>query len=400
MTSSLPAPRPAPQPANLVTPLVWLQRLGAAFLIIAIFVQLDRFLSARIVGFYYEEWILMAGIAAILAASLNLINGVTGQFSLGHAGFMAVGAYSSAYFSKVIGPQTTLQDPIVFGIAITIGALAAALAGFVVGLPCLRLRGDYLAIATLGFGQIIVSVAQNLPVIGGATGYIGIPKWTNGAWVGALAFGCVLSLRNLMRSQLGREMRAIRDDEIAAEAAGINTTRVKVIAFVFSALWAGVAGALQAHLHQIAHPSDFLFVKSTEIVVMVVLGGLGSLTGSVCAAISLTFLSQILRDVSGATYVSFGLIALAAILSRQKYRSRANKSKLWVAQWLFWPLLSAVGIAILLIVGHDWLQKYIGALRTVIYSLILIVMMLLRPQGLLGRAEWSWKRRLAPKSGS
>ncbi len=391
MTSSL----PVPQPTHIVTPLTWLLRLGTGVLLVAVLIQLDQFLSARIVGFYYEEWILMAGIAAILAASLNLINGVTGQFSLGHAGFMAVGAYSSAYFSKVVGPQTTFQDPIVFGMAICIGALAAAIAGFLVGLPCLRLRGDYLAIATLGFGQIIVSLAQNMPVIGGATGYIAIPKWTSGAWVGSLAFLCVLSLRNLMKSQLGREMRAVRDDEIAAEAAGINTTRVKVIAFVFSALWAGVAGVLQAHLHQIAHPSDFTFVKSIEIVVMVVLGGLGSLTGSVCAAIGLTFLSQILRDVSGATYVSFGLIALAAGLSLPKYQSRSKKSKFWVAQWLFWPSVSAVGVAILLTVGHDWLQKYIGALRTVIYSLILIVMMLLRPQGLLGRAEWSWKRRFS-----
>ncbi len=389
MTSFLPAPKTVP----LVTPLTWLSRLGAGVLIVALFWQLDGFLGARINDYVYEEWILMAGIAAILAASLNLINGVTGQFSLGHAGFMAVGAYSAAYFSKVIGPQLTLLDPLVFAISLGIGALAAAVAGFVVGLPCLRLRGDYLAIATLGFGQIIVSLAQNLPIIGGATGFIAIPKWTSGAWVFALAGLCILSLRNLMRSQLGREMRAIRDDEIAAEAAGINTTRVKVIAFVFSAGWAGVAGALQAHLHQIAHPGDFTFVKSIEVVVMVVLGGLGSLTGSVCAAIGLTFLSQILRDVSGATWVTFGLIALAAAFALPKYRGRNNKSPFWVAQWLMWPLLSAIAFGILVTAGADLLQKYIGSLRTVIYSLILIVMMLLRPQGLLGRAEWTLKRR-------
>ncbi|PQV64874.1 amino acid/amide ABC transporter membrane protein 2, HAAT family [Abditibacterium utsteinense] len=390
MTSSPPAPTPA---RNLVTPLTWVQRGAAALGILALLWALDTFFSARINAFYYEEWILMAGVAAILAASLNLINGVTGQFSLGHAGFMAVGAYSSALFSKLVGPQLVFSDSVVFGISILIGALAAALAGFLVGLPSLRLRGDYLAIATLGFGQIIVSVAQNLNIIGGATGLIGIPKWTNGVWVGALLVLCILSLRNIGKSQLGREMRAIRDDEIAAEAAGINTTRVKVIAFVFSALWAGVAGALQAHLHQIAHPTDFGFVRSIEIVVMVVVGGLGSLTGSVCAAVLLTFLNQILRDVSGATYVSFGVIALAAFLSFDKYKQRPEKPKLWVAQWLCWPVLSALGVALMLIFGADLVQKYIGALRTVIYSIILIVMMLLRPQGLLGRAEWSWKRR-------
>ncbi len=390
MTSSLPT-RPV---VNLVTPVTWLLRAGAALLLVAFLWQLDLFSKARINDYVYEEWILMAGIAAILAASLNLVNGVTGQFSLGHAGFMAIGAYSSAYFSKVIGPTLPLQNPLIFALAILVGAIAAAIAGFLVGLPCLRLRGDYLAIATLGFGQIIVSVAQNMPVIGGATGYFGVPKWSNGAWVGALLFLCILSLRNLMRSQLGREMRAIRDDEIAAEAAGINTTRVKVIAFVFAALWAGVAGALQAHLHQYAVPSDFSFIKSIEIVVMVVLGGLGSLTGSVCAAFLLTFLNQILRDVSGATWVSFAFIALAAYLSLPKYRDRLNKPKLWVAQWLMWPLISAITVGLALKFGHDWLDKYIGALRTVIYSLILIMLMLLRPQGLLGRAEWSLKRRV------
>ena len=386
MTSSLPSP-------NLVTPATWLLRAAAALGILAVLWALDAFFSARINDFVYEEWILMAGIAGILAASLNLINGVTGQFSLGHAGFMAVGAYSSALFSKIAGPQLVFSEGVVFGIAILIGAIAAAFAGLLVGLPSLRLRGDYLAIATLGFGQIIVSVAQNLNVIGGATGLIGIPKSTSGVWVFALLALCILSFRNIMRSQLGREMRAIRDDEIAAEASGINTTRVKVIAFVFSALWAGVAGALQAHLHQIAHPSDFNFVKSIEIVVMVVVGGLGSLTGSVCAAFLLTFLNQILRDVSGAAYVSFGVIALTALLSFNKYKTRPNLSKLWIAQWLLWPVLCGAGVALLLIFGADLVQKYIGSLRTVIYSIILIVMMLLRPQGLLGRAEWSFKRR-------
>ena len=390
MTSSLPAPTPAP---NLVTPATWLLRGVAALLVLAVLWALDGFFSARIDAYHYEEWILMAGIAGILAASLNLINGVTGQFSLGHAGFMAVGAYSSALFSKIAGPQLVLIDNVVFGIAILIGALAAAFAGLLVGLPSLRLRGDYLAIATLGFGQIIVSIAQNLNIIGGATGLIGIPKWTNGVWVGALLILCILSLRNIMRSQLGREMRAIRDDEIAAEASGINTTRVKVIAFVFSAAWAGVAGALQAHLHQIAHPTDFGFVRSIEIVVMVVVGGLGSLTGSVCAAFLLTFLNQILRDVSGATWVSFGVIALAALLSFDTYKKKPHTSQTWILQWLFWPVLSGVGVALLLHFGVDLVQKYIGPLRTVIYSIILIVMMLLRPQGLLGRAEWSLKRR-------
>jgi branched-chain amino acid transport system permease protein len=259
-------------------------------------------------------------------------------------------------------------------------------------LPSLRLRGDYLAIVTLGFGEIIRVVIQNIEEVGGNSGFNGLPLLTNFIWVYALAILCVLAVRNLAASNLGRSMRAVREDEVAAEAAGVNTTRVKVLAFVVSAMWAGVAGGLQAMYNQSAHPESFNFIKSVEIVVMVVLGGLGSITGAAIAAVLLTMLENVLRSVTGATLVGFALIGFAAILSFGRHRGallRERSTLAWIS-WLIWPLLSALALALATIYAGDWLQNNISALRYVIYALILIVLMILRPQGLLGRGELSW----------
>ena len=337
---------------------------------------------------YYQSIVMNAGIAIILAVSLNLINGITGQFSLGHAGFMAVGAYVSAYFSKEIGGG--LLDPINFAIAILLGSLAAGAAGFLVGLPSLRLRGDYLAIVTLGFNQIIVSLIRNWKAVGEASGYIGIPKFTTFAWVFALVIACIWSIRNLASSALGREMRAVRDDEVAAEASGINTTRVKVVAFVYSAMWAGVAGALQAHYIQYANPNDFTFLRSVEVVVSVVLGGLGSITGAALSAAGLTVLQEVLRDVPGAFYTSVALVFVAAYWNFLRVKGEQGAASSYFKAF-FVPAI----VLLLLCAFYFWpqsnafLQSSRGALRYIIYSVMLIVVMLLRPQGLLGRREWS-----------
>ncbi len=339
---------------------------------------------------YYQVIVLNAGIAVILAVSLNLVNGITGQFSLGHAGFAAIGAYVSAYFTKEIG--THLLDPISFIIGISLGALMAGLAGLLVGLPSLRLRGDYLAIVTLGFNQIIISIIQNLDVVGGASGYPNIPLYTTFAWVWGLALICILSIRNLAVSELGRSMRAIRDDEIAAEAAGINTTRVKVIAFVYSAMWAGVAGALQVHFLQSATPESFTFVQSIEVVVSVVLGGLGSITGSALAATGLTILQEVLREVPGAFYTGIVLVFVAFYWNFTKLSAEKRLNRASFGRGIIIPLVS-LGVLMLLYfypAAHAFLESNKSALRYVIYSLILIVVMLLRPQGLLGRREWSF----------
>ncbi|MBW3636286.1 MAG: branched-chain amino acid ABC transporter permease [Armatimonadetes bacterium] len=376
------------QPVTLKT---WISRFGAGLAVVAALWALQLYALPSL-NDYYQIVLINAGIAVILAVSLNLINGITGQFSLGHAGFMAIGAYVSAYFTKEIGTQ--ILDPINFALGITVGALAAGVAGLLVGLPSLRLRGDYLAIVTLGFNQIIVSIIRNLEIVGGASGYTDIPRFTSFAWTFALVFGCILTVRNIAVSSLGRSMRAVRDDEIAAEAAGINTTQIKVLAFAFSAMWAGVAGALQAHFIQVANPSDFTFLRSVEVVVSVVLGGLGSITGSALAAVGLRVLEEVLRDVPGVIWTSLGLIALATYWSYPRHRAAIARGFAGVAGWLIGPVVALIVVAAAYFFAYDFLAQSKGALRYLLYALILIVLMLLRPQGLLGRGEWSLRRRV------
>jgi len=398
--------KPSPSPAPLA-----LRFAGFVVLVLALVGLQNVLFRAQnpLLNPYYQNVIINVGIAVILAVSLNLINGITGQFSLGHAGFMAVGAYVSAYFTKEWGPHLLAdlpiaRDPISFAIGIFLGAMAAGLAGLVVGLPSLRLRGDYLAIVTLGFNQIIVSLIQNIGIIGGASGYHDIPAFTTFAWVFALVFLCIVSIRNLAVSSLGRSMRAVRDDEIAAEASGINTTRVKVIAFVYAAMWAGVAGALQAHFIQTANPDDFNFLRSVEIVVSVVLGGLGSITGAALAASGLTVLQEVLREVPGAFYTLVALVFLAFYWNIARQKREGARGFPAIARAGVVPLVSLLVMTALYLFppSRAFLETAKGSLRYIVYSLILIVVMLLRPQGLLGRSEWSFAalrrgKRVAPE---
>jgi branched-chain amino acid transport system permease protein len=269
------------------------------------------------------------GIAIILAVSLNLVNGLTGQFSIGHAGFMAVGGYVSAVL-LMRGPQ---DDPyrIFFVLAVLAGASAAAVAGYLVGKPSLRLRGDYLAIVTLGFGEIIRVIIENTPFFGGAIGLSPIPHRADFAWIWAVAIGTIIVAKRLRDSTHGRAFLSVREDEVAAEAMGIDTTGYKVRAFVISAFFGGVAGAMSGAFEGNLAPQSFTFVRSFEVVAMVVLGGMGSITGSTIAAAVLTLLPEYLRALAN--------------------------------------------------------------LRMVIYSIALIALMLLRPRGLLGTRElWDWWR--------
>jgi branched-chain amino acid transport system permease protein len=293
---------------------------------------------------YKLQVIIFIGINVTLAVSLNLINGYTGQFSLGHAGFMAIGAYVSAYLStehsagifRLLGGANQFSIAIVFGSVLIAGGLAAAFAGLVVGVPSLRLRGDYLAIVTLGFGEIIRVVIQNTDAVGGPRGYTNIAGYTTLFWTYAVAAITIYVIVSLIDSTYGRGFLTVRDDEIAAEAVGINTTRYKVTAFVLGAFFAGVAGGLYAHRTTYINPSGFDFQKSIEIVVMVILGGMGSTVGVACAAVLLTLLLEYLRFVS----------------------------------------------------GYQWLPEFVQRIaqnRVIIYSLVLIALMLLRPQGLFGQ---------------
>lgn len=296
---------------------------------------------------YVQMMLMYSLINVILAVSLNLVNGFTGQFSIGHAGFMAVGAYLSAYLTMshtgYLGgalnseglPAFLLQ--IEFLVNTILGGLGAALVGYLVGLPSLKLKGDYLAIVTLGFGEIIRVILLNTESVGGARGMYGIPKTANFFWVASWTMITVLVVWRLVRSAHGRSFLSVREDEIAAEAMGINTTLAKTRAFVLSSFFAGIGGALFAHYLAYLNPATFGFMKSFDYVVMVVLGGMGSISGSILAAFILTLLPEILRPLQEITKIDF---------------------------------------------------------RMVIYSLTLIVLMLTRPQGLFGTREITdWFRR-------
>jgi branched-chain amino acid transport system permease protein len=296
---------------------------------------------------YYARIVNLIGINITLAVSLNLINGLAGQFSIGHAGFMAVGGYTATYLTVNYGRQiaavagSTLAGgvgaSVVMVLSLLVGAFAAAAAGLVVGIPSLRLRGDYLAIVTLGFGEIIRVVILNIPAVGGATGFTDAIPITNFFWIFAMAIMTIAIVRNIAVSTFGRALTAVRADEIAAEAMGIDTTRYKVLAFVISAALAGVAGGLSGQLFaNPLNPQNLNFVKSIEVIVMIVLGGIGSITGAVFGATTLTILPEALRTFD---------------------------------------------------------QQFPG-LRMVLYALLLILLMIFRPQGLFGRRElsWSWLR--------
>jgi branched-chain amino acid transport system permease protein len=271
---------------------------------------------------YRVHVLLDVGIAVILAVSLNLVNGVTGQFSIGHAGFMALGGYTAAYVSlrlvqyQISGVPEAVGTGLFLFAALLAGGLVAALAGLVVGLPSLRLRGDYLAIVTLGFGEIIRVLIENTESVGGARGLSNIPPWAGFFAVYLGVFITLLTARRLLASTHGRALLAIREDEVAAEAMGVDTTGYKVRAFVVSAFFAGIAGGLFAHYQTNLAPKSFTFIRSIEIVVMVVLGGMGSVSGAVLAAVVLTVLPELLRAVDQYRMVTYGLLLVVLMIAR------------------------------------------------------------------------------------
>ena len=295
---------------------------------------------------YYLDVMIGVGINVILAVSLNLVNGYTGQFSLGHAGFMSVGAYLSAAVTLLLGPRllgeeggSALQQGLLFLAALAMGGCGAALAGLAVGIPSFRLKGDYLALVTLGFGEIIRVIFQNVEALGGALGLNGIPNYTNVFWVYGFAALTVFTVVCLVRSTYGRGFLATQDDEIAAEAVGIDTTRYKIVAFVVGAFFAGVAGGLYGHFKLTITPTGFDFTKSIEIVVMVILGGMGNTPGVILAAILLTVLPEMLRAVEQYRMVLYSLLLIVLMLVRPK--GLFNFDFTAVAARLRWKYLAA-----------------------------------------------------------
>jgi len=340
-------------PARFALPL-WARGVApVAVALVALAVA--QWLSARSPFFVYIASVV--GVNCILAVSLNIVNGMTGQFSIGHAGFMAVGAYTSGKISQVLadtaisGVPEVASDQTMLLFSLLAGGTAAALFGFLVGLPSLRLRGDYLAIVTLGFGEIIRVIVQNTRALGAALGLSGIPQRSTLFMVWLWVFLTVLVARRIAHSSHGRSLWAIREDEVAAEAMGVDTTAYKVRSFVISSFFAGVAGGLFAHFIPIINPNSFGFVKSMEVVVMVVAGGLGSTTGAIVAAVALTLLPEGLRS---------GFTALGQ--------------------------------------GSDELVQKADQIRMPIYGLLLVVLMLARPQGLFGTRElWDVLPRWLPR---
>lgn len=257
---------------------------------------------------YYMQVLQLAAINVSMAVSLNLINGVTGLFSIGHAGFMAVGAYVSAALTVF------LRVP--FPLALCAGGIAACLVGFVVGVPTLRLGGDYLAIATLGFGEIIRVVVVNIDQVGGPRGFTGIPPHTTFLWAYVAAVVCVVAVSNFVNSTHGRACKAIREDEVAAELMGINLVKYKVSAFVIASFFAGVGGGLLVHTLMLAHPNMFSVLRSVDYLIMIVVGGYGSITGAVAAASGFTVLMETLRFIQDWRMIVYGLILVLVMLTK------------------------------------------------------------------------------------
>jgi branched-chain amino acid transport system permease protein len=318
----------------------YLRNLIIALILLGLLYGLDVVFHGRMISPYFTRILMLSGIAITLAVSLNLINGFTGQFSIGHAGFMAVGAYSSAYFSVNYGVRIvevlgggTLGWVASLLVATLVGALFAGLAGLVVGVPSLRLKGDYLAIVTLGFGQIIVVFLNNIDAVGGARGYSGIPIVKSFFWIFLVAILTIVIVYNIVNSAFGRALISIREDELAAEAMGVNTTRYKVAAFVISSAMAGAGGVLLAHFDGYLNPKSFEFIKSFEILIMIILGGLGSIVGSVLGAIVLTILPEALRGFAEYRMVIYSLLLIVLMITRpQGLLGKSAAFKRWRAR--------------------------------------------------------------------
>jgi branched-chain amino acid transport system permease protein len=304
-----------------------LRRLAVAVAIALCLYGIGLWLQGGLIE-YVQRIVLLAGINVILAVGLNLINGTTGQFSIGHAGFMAVGAYGAAFtgvklapgVQQLLGPGV-VADAVTFNLALLIGAALAALTGLLVGAPSLRLRGDYLAVVTLGFGEIIRISFNNASFLGAATGYFGdspagLPAYTSFFWVFSWAIVIVILIRNLTFSQTGRSLAAIRDDEIAAEAMATPTTRLKVLAFSLSAASAGIAGGLFAYMQSGIRPEDFRFEKSIDMIVMIIIGGLGSISGAIVGGIFVAVTLELMRDLQQYRLVLYALLLIGIMLVR------------------------------------------------------------------------------------
>jgi branched-chain amino acid transport system permease protein len=348
--STQPQPEPTTPPPESGLPKVRFWMVCALILALALPLQLsvDAGLFPDVLNPYYLHLLTIIGMNIILVASLNLLNGYLGEFALGHAGFMAVGAYTAALLATKVLPGAAALPPVIGTIGILVVSLGGAMlasagVGYLIGLVTFKTVGDYLAIITLGFNMIIVNAIQNIEFVGGPRGFTGIPKNTNFVAVAVCALLTIAVLRNLIQSSFGRVWVSIRENAIAAELMGVSIARAKNWAFTIAAAFAGLAGGLWAQNQQFITPRSFDYIKTTEILVMLYLGGMASLSGSILGVVAYTLLMELLRNLLSA----------------------------------FAPQLA------------EW--------RMLISPLILIIIMLTRQTGLLGNREWRWLR---PRPGA
>ncbi|PID67313.1 MAG: branched-chain amino acid ABC transporter permease [Fusobacteriales bacterium] len=283
-------------------------------LLILLFFILYSFVNLGVFSRYQTGILILILINIILAVSLNITVGCLGQITLGHAGFMSVGAYTSALLTK----HAILSGISGYIIALIIGGIIAGIIGFIIGIPALRLNGDYLAIITLAFGEIIRVLIEYFKFTGGAQGLTSIPRVNNFSLIYIIAIGSVILMYSIMTSRHGRVILAIREDSIASEASGINTTYYKTFAFVLSAIFAGIAGGIYAHNLGVLGAKQFDYNYSINILVMVVLGGMGSFTGSILSAIVLTILPEALRGFAEYRMIVYPLILIIMMIFRPK----------------------------------------------------------------------------------
>lgn len=298
-----------------------LKNLIIVVLLVLFYVVMDLLVTNNVLNRQARTLIVPICINIILAVSLNLTTGFLGELSLGHAGFMAIGAYAGALFTL----NSSLPPVLEFILAIIIGGIFAGAFGIIIGVPVLRLRGDYLAIVTLAFGEIIKSVINTLGFTGGAMGLSKIPKYSNYRWGYILVILTVVLITNIVNSRHGRAIKAIRDNYIAAEAMGIKVSKYKILAFVVAAFFAGVGGVLYGHNLSILKPDAFDYNMSIEILVIVVLGGMGSIKGSVIGAIILTLLPEFLRSAEELRMLLYAVALIVMMLyNKSGIREKIN----------------------------------------------------------------------------
>lgn len=290
---------------NLKVNILWLLLLLAGYSLISVLV------SVGVLNLFYVQILQQIGINIILAVGLNLIVGFSGQFSLGHAGFMAIGAYAAA----IICSKSPTYGAF-FG-AMLVGALLSGAVALLVGIPTLRLKGDYLAVATLGVSEIIrIFIINGGSLTNGAAGILGIPNFTTWQMVYFFVVITTIATLNFLRSPIGRSTLSVREDEIAAESVGVNTTKIKIIAFVFGAITASIAGSLQAGFIGSVVPKDYTFINSINVLIIVVFGGLGSITGAIVSAIVLGILNMLLQDVASVRMIIYALALVLVMIFR------------------------------------------------------------------------------------